>query len=52
MLIKKFCFCSSVVSFCPESNKITLMAGQQHVNNCLDSQEKRISLFLYFPCIS
>ena len=35
----------------PKSNKITLIVDQQHVNNCLHSREKRISLFQYFPCI-
>ena len=34
-----------------KSNKITLIVDQQHVNNCLHSREKRISLFQYFPCI-
>ena len=33
-----------------ELNEIAIAAGQ-HVNNGLHSWERRISLFLYFPCI-
>ena len=54
IFVKSFVFVFLLWAFVilfPESNKITPIAGQQHVTNRLHSREKRIFLFLYFPYI-